>query len=374
MKDLMKQIGLEIQSALKEAQNQCFKYSLVPLKDRVTIVSEVLERYRNRITPQEFERLKAEFLGWGCVQHLMDDPDVTEILINNWDQVWYEKQGILFRFEDHFLDDASFDAFVDRFLMDAQDQITKEMPVAFGDFKGWRYHIVGFDLTQNSFKLSLRRLGGNHWNLEKLAENGFCDQNGLNWLSRIVRERHNFLVVGGTGTGKTTLLNSLLKLIEANQRVGIIEDTSELVLPNSASFKLLTRPSLGEGIPEFTMLDLLKNILRMRPDRIVMGEIRAQEAKDFLLALSSGHAGSAATLHANTAQEALLRLQMLVQMGAPEWSSKVVSQLISQTIHFIIVIGRDSQGKRFLKGIYRLASLEEVGFTFEPCYQAEAWN
>jgi pilus assembly protein CpaF len=161
------------------------------------------------------------------------------------------------------------------------------------------------------------------------------------------------------------VLNSLLDLLPENERVVVIEDSSEIALSNKASMKLLTREDPHGILPAIDQTQLVKRSLRLRPDRIVMGEVRGSEAKDFLMAMATGHSGSFGTLHAQDANQALIRLEMLIQMGAPQWSLTAIRRLIQLSLDYIIITGRATTGERQLKGVYRLCSLEDQGFLVE---------
>ena len=170
--------------------------------------------------------------------------------------------------------------------------------------------------------------------------------------------------MGGTSSGKTSFLQSLLQEFSKNERAVIIEDTQELNLPNSACCSLLTRQDPSGCVRDITMDDLLKRALRLRPDRLVIGEIRGPEAKSLLMALATGHDGSFGSMHARTASEALLRLEMLIQMGAPQWNLKSIRHLIAMTLQNIFVVEK-LNGKRQLQGIYQISSLEENGIILQ---------
>ena len=185
------------------------------------------------------------------------------------------------------------------------------------------------------------------------------------FLKKIIQLQKNFLVIGSTGEGKTTVVNALLSETDSYERSLIIEDTQEIQLPNSLSIRLLTRDETQNGLCSVDQGQLVKRALRLRPDRLVMGEIRGNEAKDFIMALSTGHRGSFGTLHAKDPQQALLRLEMLIQMGAPHWKLSAIRRLLSLSLDLIIATKKDSSGQRKLEGIYRINSLEENGFLIE---------
>ncbi|RYZ78974.1 MAG: CpaF family protein, partial [Proteobacteria bacterium] len=163
----------------------------------------------------------------------------------------------------------------------------------------------------------------------------------------------------------TSLINALLQTIPSNERAVVIEDTPEIELPNTSSMKLITREDPQGILKSIDQGQLLKHSLRLRPDRIVMGEIRGGEAKDLLMALATGHGGSFGTLHASDARQALIRLEMLIQMGAPQWNLPAVRRLIHLSLDYILVVEKNAEGKRQFQGIYKICSLEENGFLIE---------
>ncbi len=310
-------------------------------------------------------RIANELNHWGPLHELLEDENITEIMVNGPHAIWFEKGGILFQHTDYFFSELSFRNCLERICQTANTYFTKESPCADGKFLDFRLSLVAGDLTNGWPHFSLRRHPKNPWTFQKLKLSDWCNDEQLQYLQSLIRNRKNFLVVGATGTGKTTVLNAFLQLMPENERAVIIEDTSEITLPNSASMKLLTREDPQHILSAIDQAQLVKRSLRLRPDRIVMGEIRGHEAKDFLMALATGHDGSFGTLHAQNANQALIRLEMLIQMGAPHWNVQAIRRLIQLSLDHIVVIERAASGIRRLKGIYRLCSLEDHGFLVE---------
>jgi pilus assembly protein CpaF len=293
---------------------------------------------------------------------LLVDEDITEILIINPQQIWYEKHGSFYQHTQTFENFVHYQNFFHQLCDESSVQFNYEYPFADGLWKNFRLHICSPPISQD-ISVTLRRLRQKQITLQALQEKGWCDSSSLELLKKLVRDKKNILVVGSTGSGKTTLLNSLIWEAK-DDRCVFIEDTSELLTPNLLSYKLLTRKDYQGLLPEITQADLLKQSLRMRPDRLIVGEVRGGEAKDLLMALSTGHKGSMTSLHAGCAAEALLRLEMLVQMGAPQWNLPAIRRLIHLTVDCIVVT--EKQKDRWgLKGMYRISSLEEFGFTVE---------
>lgn len=292
---------------------------------------------------------------------LLEDNSVTEIIINDFQTICFEKNGTLFRCRDEYASAWSFQRFIQAIMEEAQVKLDLESPFVSFAWRSFRVHICHPPLSKNSHLVTMRRIHRSEsYTLDELLELNSCNENQVQVLRDGLHHKKNILVVGGTGTGKTTTLSALLKELKDNIRIVVLEDTDEIAPPNRMSAKLLTRES-SHALCGYGLGDLLKESLRMRPDRLVVGEVRGGEAKDLLLSLSTGHQGSMATLHASSPQEALLRLEMLIQIGAPHWSVDSIRKLISLTINWIVVVERH-EDKRRIEGIYEITSLESVGF------------
>jgi pilus assembly protein CpaF len=326
---------------------------------------QIIEDHLQEVSSPTADRVRAEYMSWGPLSILMQDESITEIIANGPYSIWYEKGGKLFQHPDRFWSEVTFRNVLERICLKAQLQITVENPCADGSFEDFRLSLVGHELTKRGVHLSLRRHPKNPWTFEKLCSTGWCQPQEISIFQNILHERKNFLIIGSTGSGKTSVLNSFLGLLPANERVLAIEDTSEIVLPNSSCMKLLTREDANGLLPPVDQTQLVKRALRLRPDRIAMGEVRGGEAKDFLMALATGHTGSFGTLHARDAHQALIRLEMLIQMGAPQWSLQAVRRLIQLSLDYVLVTEKNTSGERRFKGAYRLSSLEEQGFLLE---------
>jgi pilus assembly protein CpaF len=296
------------------------------------------------------------------LEPLFFDYDITEIIFLGWEQIYFEKKGSFQKHECSFNSSLDFQNFIHEICDESGVQFNYEKPFADGQWRQFRLHIASPPLA-NTLTLTLRRLKQNSLSLSTLEEKGWCSSQDVIDLRNLIQSRKNILVVGSTGSGKTTVLNSLLR-DAASDRCVFIEDTPELLLPNDFSSKLLTRVDYQGQLPDIQQGDLLKQTLRMRPDRLIVGEIRGTEAKDLLLALSTGHSGSMASLHAGNPAEALLRLEMLVQMGAPQWSLLAIRRLIQLTID-VIIVTKKIKNTWQLDGLYKIASLEEFGFSVE---------
>ncbi|MGE4130801.1 MAG: CpaF family protein [Bdellovibrionales bacterium] len=314
--------------------------------------------------PEIRPRLHEEFLGSGPLKSLLEDPSITEIIVNGPQEIWFEQRGEFSRLGDQFLSLKTFQDFVDRLCAEIDIKVDLSKPFADGKWQGFRVHLALAPLTHCERHVTLRRISHSPWTLAKLEQLEWAPAKALTILREQLSGGKNILFVGPTGCGKTSVLGACLMELAENERVVILEDTDELPRPNSASTKMLTRSELGPGLPEITLGDLLKQSLRMRPKRLVVGEVRGAEAKDLLLALATGHSGSLGSLHASDARQALLRLEMLVQMGAPQWNLHAIRQLIQLSIDTIVVCEKNA-GHRCLEGIYQVAGLESIGFLLD---------
>ncbi len=334
-------------------------------------VSQIIDRHIASLDEATKVRLRNEYYDCGPLNELLSNESLTEIIVNAPDKIWFEKGGELFCHEDSFFSEATYRNTIERILKETNKSLTQDHPSLDSQFRGFRLCLLGPEIAGGHYALALRRHPLNPWTLEKLATGGWATEAETQILLGVLNDRQNLLIIGGTGSGKTSLMNALLQKCPTNQRIVIIEDSAELHAPNGASLKLLTREDPNKTMMEVDQSYLVKKSLRLRPDRIVMGEIRGSEAKDFLMALATGHEGSFGTLHASHPGQALIRLEMLIQMGAPQWGLTAIRRLISMSLHYIISVQRNSEGRRQLKGIYRLASLEDTGFTLETIFERD---
>lgn len=336
-------------------------------KISATIQSEC-QKFSDTLRP----RALAEFLGLGPVDDLIAREDITEILVNGWDNIWFERGGKLARHPDRFASPQTYRHALERLSDESRLHMSIERPMAQGKLRGFRLQLVGAELTQDQTVVSLRRHPKNPWTFESLAATGWAKPEAFAILEDWLNSHLNFLVVGPTGSGKTSIANACLQRTADNERSLLLEDTQELALPNAVSQRLLTRQDPQGILPEIPMSELVKQSLRLRPDRLVLGEIRSAEAKDFLMALSTGHGGSFGTIHASSAHQALIRLEMLVQLGAPHWGLSAIRRLIYLSLQGIALVGRSENGERRLQGLFRITSLEESGLLVEKLFDANA--
>lgn len=328
-------------------------------------IREIIRRVCAPVNPDSLSRMEDDFFRAGPLEALLNNRHITEIIVNGPRSIWFEKEGRLSRHEDHFLSELNYRNFIARMSREAGIQASLDCPFGDGQWRGSRVHLALPPASGREAVISIRRHPKTAWTFDRLKDLQWAPNSAMETIEHLIGERANFLIVGGTGSGKTSVLGACLSKLSENERVLLIEDVDELPIPNEISSKLLTRRDFNGVLKEIDQSELVRQALRMRPDRIVMGEIRGGEAKDLLMAFATGHSGCMGTLHADSARQALLRLEMLIQIGAPQWSLQTVRTLIRLSIHAIVVVSRADDGSRKLSGIHRLVSLEDSGFLLE---------
>lgn len=357
--------ALQIVDAIKSQSMKEFTFEGMPNESHPdNELKRWIAPYLPDLTESEQQRLYEEFTGFGPIENYLNNNEVSEILVNSKDDIWVETKGTLHRIDDRFFSDFTFQLFLNKLLLRIDGVIDKESPVLDRNMSQFRICMVDECLTQKTSILSIRRHPDYQWSLNSLMTAGWCTPAEREWLKNLIADRKRFLIIGPTGCGKTSVINALLAETDSSCRSIIIEDTPEITSVNSCSIKLLTRTQRSQLV-DITQTDLVKASLRLRPDRIVMGEIRGTEAKDFLMALSTGHNGSFGSLHASDPHQALLRLEMLIQMGAPQWSLEAIRKLIFLSLDGILVLSKEISGKRMFKGAYQITSLETSGFLLD---------
>ncbi len=296
-----------------------------------------------------------EVLGHGPLEPLLEDPDVADILVNRFDSVYVERKGKLEKTRVQFRDNQHLLTIIDRIVSMVGRRIDESSPMVDARLQdGSRVNAIIPPLALDGPAISIRRFIKDKLTTDDLIRIGSLTDSMAEVLSEIVKARLNILVSGGTGTGKTTILNILSGFIGAGERVITIEDSAELQLQQPHVIRLETRPSNIEGRGEITQRDLVKNSLRMRPDRIIIGEVRGGEALDMLQAMNTGHDGSLATLHANTPRDALSRMENMVSMAGLKLPIPTIRAQIASAVDVILQLERMEDGKR------RITSLSEI--------------
>jgi pilus assembly protein CpaF len=310
---------------------------------------------RNRLV----EELKNELLGLGPIEPLLQDDEVTDILINGHSQVYVEKRGKLFHTEISFQDDQHLMLIIDRIVSRVGRRVDESSPMVDARLPdGSRINAIIPPLAIDGPALSIRRFGKHRYDISSLVEKGALTRELVDFLEAVVRARLNVIVCGGTGSGKTTMLNCLSAFVPEDERIVTIEDSAELSLQQPHVVRLETRPANLEGRGEVTQRDLVKNCLRMRPDRIVLGEVRGAEVFDMLQAMSTGHDGSIATIHANSPRETLGRLEMMMLLSGILVPQRAMRQQIASAVNVIVHVSRLSDGSRKILKISEISGME----------------
>ncbi|EJM50439.1 MULTISPECIES: CpaF family protein [Pseudomonas] len=301
------------------------------------------------------KQITDEVLGLGPLEPLLADHSVSDILVNGHASVYVERFGKLQRTDVRFRDDQHLLNIIDRIVSSLGRRIDESSPLVDARLKdGSRVNAVIPPLAIDGPSMSIRRFAVDLLNTDSLIQVGTLTPAIALLLKAIVRGRLNVLISGGTGSGKTTMLNVLSSFIPHNERIVTIEDSAELQLQQPHVVRLETRPSNIEGRGEVSQRELVRNSLRMRPDRIVIGEVRGVEALDMLTAMNTGHDGSLTTIHANTARDALGRVENMVSMTGATFPIKAMRQQIASAIDVVIQLERQEDGKR------RLVSVQEI--------------
>jgi pilus assembly protein CpaF len=305
------------------------------------------------------EEIKNELLGLGPLEPLLWDDSVTDILVNGAHQVYVERQGKLNTTDVKFQDDQHLMLIIDRIVSQVGRRVDESSPMVDARLPdGSRINAIIPPLALDGPSLSIRRFGKRRYSIDDLVAKDSITPECVDFLRTIVKARLNVLVCGGTGSGKTTMLNCLSAFIPVDERIVTIEDSAELSLQQPHVVRLETRPSNVEGKGEVTQRDLVKNALRMRPDRIVLGEVRGAEVMDMLQAMSTGHDGSIATIHANNPRECLGRLEMMMLLSGVSIPQRAMRQQVASALNMIVHVSRLSDGTRKVLKISEITGME----------------
>jgi len=324
-----------------------------------TIVNELLAREGVSLNAKEFQQIVEEILdevlGLGPLEPLLKDPGVGDILVNTHHHVYVERQGRLEITSVRFKDERHLLRIIDKIVSAVGRRIDESQPWVDARLPdGSRVNAIVPPCALDGPLLSIRKFGQSPMTIEKLVEKGSLTPQIAHVLQGITRARLNLIISGGTGSGKTTMLNAVSSFIGPRERIITIEDAAELQLQQLHVARMETRPPNVEGRGAVTQRELLKNALRMRPDRIIVGEVRGAEALDMLQAMNTGHDGSMTTIHANTPRDALSRLEQMIMMTGVQFPLHSMRAQISSAINVVVQLERMADGKR------RMVSLQEI--------------
>ncbi|MGB8477546.1 MAG: CpaF family protein [Acidobacteriaceae bacterium] len=329
-----------------------------------SMVNQIIGDQKVPLSLDEQDRIQADLLdevfGLGPLEPLLRDATVSEILVNGKNKVFIERGGILQRVNATFRDDRHLLQIIDRIVSRVGRRVDESSPMVDARLAdGSRVNAIIPPLALDGPALSIRRFGTGPISAEQLVNLKTVSPEMMEMLSAAVRARISILISGGTGAGKTTFLNILSHYIPSNERLVTIEDAAELQLAQENIVRLETRPPNIEGAGAIRQRQLLINSLRMRPDRIIIGEVRGEEAFDMLQAMNTGHEGSMTTIHANTTRDALSRLESMVAMSNLNIPERTVRQQIASAIAIVIQVSRLSDGSRKVTSISEITGMEE---------------
>jgi pilus assembly protein CpaF len=313
-----------------------------------------------------------EVLGYGPIEPLMRDPTVSDILINSFNKVYVEQYGKLHPTAVRFKDETHLRKIIDRIVSAVGRRVDESCPMVDARLAdGSRVNAIIPPLAIDGACVSIRRFAADPLEMEDLITLGSLTPDIGQLLDALVKGRQNILISGGTGTGKTTMLNVLSRFVPENERIVTIEDSAELQMKQAHVVRLETRPANIEGKGEITQRDLVRNSLRMRPDRIIVGEVRGPEVVDMLQAMNTGHDGSLTTIHSNSPRDSLLRLETLVAIAGLNIPNNAVRSYIASAIDIIIQIGRMMDGTRKLVSLQEVVGMENGMITMQEIFRFE---
>ena len=340
------------------------------------LAESVLAQEAMPLSLSERERLvndvQHELFGLGPLEPLLADHTISDILVNRHSTIYVERRGKLEATNVAFKDDEHLMRVIERIVSSVGRRIDESSPMVDARLRdGSRVNAIIPPLSIDGPVLSIRRFGAEPLRMHALIDNKALTKDIADMLEMCVAARLNVLISGGTGAGKTTLLNALSAYIPTNERIVTIEDSAELQLQQPHVVRLETRPPNIEGKGEVTQRDLVRNALRMRPDRIVIGEVRGGEAIDMLQAMNTGHDGSLTTIHANTPRDALARLETMIQMTGMRLSDRAMRQQVAAAINLVVQVARLSDGTRRVTSISEITGMEGETITMQEIFQYE---
>ncbi len=340
------------------------------------LAETVLAQEAMPLSISERERLVSdvqhELFGLGPLEPLLADPTISDILVNRADMIYIERRGKIEATNVRFKDDEHLMRVIERIVSSVGRRIDESSPMVDARLQdGSRVNAIIPPLSIDGPVLSIRRFGSDPLKMAALIDKKALTRDIADMLQMCVHARLNILISGGTGAGKTTLLNALSAYIPENERIVTIEDSAELQLQQPHVVRLETRPPNIEGKGEITQRDLVRNSLRMRPDRIVIGEVRGGEAIDMLQAMNTGHDGSLTTVHANTPRDALARLETMIQMTGMRLSDRAMRQQVASALNLVVQAARLSDGSRRVTSISEITGMEGETITMQEIFMYE---
>jgi pilus assembly protein CpaF len=361
---------------INELGPQLFSVGVDPGEIRPRVESDLHERLQQEtgLSREDRERLLAEIaddvVGYGPLERLLADDSISEIMVNGPHDIWVERQGRLYETALRFSDDSHLRRIINKMVAQVGRRIDESSPMVDARLPdGSRVNAVIAPLSLSGPLLTIRKFSQKRFDLDDLVRIGTLSRETLEFLRLSIEAELNILISGGTGAGKTTLLNALSASVPNSDRIVTIEDAAELQLKQEHVLRLESRPKNIEGEGEITIRDLVRNSLRMRPDRIIVGEVRGAEALDMLQAMNTGHEGSLSTVHANTPRDALARLETMVMMAGFELPVRAIRQQVASALDMIIQLERLEDGTRRVVAITEVQRMESDIITLQDLYE-----
>lgn len=347
------------------------------LSERVLhAVTEQLALNRTPLTREERRRIVREIaddvLGYGPLEPLLRDDSVTEVMVNNHDRIFVEREGRLERSEASFVDNAHLLRIIDKIVSQVGRRIDESSPMVDARLPdGSRVNAIIPPLSLRGPTLTIRKFARDPYTMDDLINFNSLTPQAAQFLAACVKGKLNVLISGGTGTGKTTMLNAMSSFVPADERIVTIEDAAELQLQQEHVITLESRPPNIEGVGEIRIRELVRNALRMRPDRIIVGEVRGAETLDMLQAMNTGHEGSLTTIHANTPRDALSRLETLVLTAGVDLPLRAIREQTSSAFDLLVQISRLVDGSRRVTHITEVLRMESDVITLQDLFLAK---
>jgi pilus assembly protein CpaF len=368
-------------AVIGELGPQLFNATMDPiaLRDRVVVDIRTQLGSEAGIARDDRERLVAEIsddiLGHGPIERLLADDSVTEIMVNGPFDIWVERQGRLYQTTVRFNDDSHLRRIINKMVAQVGRRIDESSPMVDARLPdGSRVNAVIPPLSLSGPLVTIRKFANKRLDLQEMVRLGTLSDETVDFLQRCIAAQLNILISGGTGTGKTTLLNALSQAVSDSERIVTIEDAAELQLKQQHVLRLEGRPKNIEGQGEITIRDLVRNALRMRPDRIIVGEVRGAEALDMLQAMNTGHDGSLTTVHANAPRDALARIETMVLMAGYDLPLRAIRQQVASALDMILHLERLEDGSRRVTAITEVQRMESEVITLQEVFAFKIEN